>query len=100
MAARNTDIFLTTGAAVLLTDGAVSACRVQILPTSGGRGVILQATTNSTPPSSPSGGVRLDPGEILAADMTLAQLFGGIGPSEMYLWGFAVAPCTVSVSHA
>lgn len=29
MAARNTDISLTTGAAVLLTDGAVSACRVE-----------------------------------------------------------------------
>lgn len=71
MAARNTDISLTTGAAVLLTDVAVSACRVE---NKSGYTITLQATASATPPASRAGGVSLKPYGTLAADMTLAQL--------------------------
>lgn len=96
MAARNTDISLTTGAAVLLTDGAVAACRVQ---NQSGYTITLQATASATPPTSRAGGVTMSPHGTLAADMTLAQLFPGVGSGALYLWAFADLPCTVSVSH-
>lgn len=97
MAARNTDISIAPGAPVSLTDGAVTACRVQNL---SGWSISLQATATSTPPASRAGGVALSPGGTLAADMTLAQLFPGVGSGALYLWAFVDIPCTVSVSHA
>lgn len=97
MAARNTDIALTTGAAVLLTDGAVAACRVQ---NQSGYTIKLQATASATPPSSRAGGVTMSPYGTLAADMTLAQLFPGVGSGTLYLWAFVDIPSTASVSHA
>ena len=101
MAARNTDISLTTGAAVLLTDGAVSACRVQ---NQSGYTITLQATASATPPASRAGGVTMSPYGTLAADMTLAQIFPGVGSGALYLWAFvdipSAVPSAVSVSHA
>lgn len=97
MAARNTDISLTTGAAVLLTDGAVAACRVQ---NQSGYTIKLQATASATPPASRSGGLDLLAGATLGADTQLVSFFPGIAPASMYLWAFVDIPCTASVSHA
>lgn len=97
MPARNTDVTLSTTAPTLLTDGAVAACRVS---NKTGYVVLLQATATTTAPTSRAGGVPLMPSATAAADLTLADLFPGIGAGAMYLWAYADGGGAVSVSHA
>jgi hypothetical protein len=94
--AQNTTISLAAGTWTLLTDGNVTALRVVNL---GEEPIWLQATVGTTPPTTPAGALPLQPGPVLAADLTLAQLFPGVtGANRVY----ALAPraTSVSVSHA
>ena len=97
MAARHTDITVTPGAAVALTDGAVSYCRVYNPKYST---VYLQATATNVAPTSRAGALPLSAGATLAADLALADLFPGVSASTMYLWAFAETATDLSVSHA
>lgn len=97
MPARNANVIVSPSAPTVLTDGAVASCRVS---NATGYIVILQATATATAPTSSDGGIPLMPNATAAADLTLAQLFPGIGSGSMYLWAFAGNSGSVSVSHA
>lgn len=98
MPARHTSITVNQNAPALLTDGAVDAVRVF---NQGNVTVGLQATSTSTPPVSLEGFLALSQGQTLAADLTLAQLFPGVGSGALYLWAFTRGVTTkLSVSHA
>lgn len=94
---RHSNITIVAGVPAALSDGAVAACRVH---NTGGYAFTLQATATSTPPSSYAGGVTLFSGSTLAADLTLAELFPGVGSGALYLWAMSEVPGTASVSHA
>lgn len=92
--AQNTDIALTDGAWTQLTDADVSAIRVQ---NRSGYMVLLQATAAAVAPTSSNGCVEIESKEILAADITLAEIWPGVtGAARVWAWGSGV----VSVSHA
>lgn len=97
MAAQNTNITASSAAPTLLTDGPVAACRVSSLTGYVG---YLQATADTTPPASRAGAVPLMPNGTLAADLTLAELFPGVGDGDLYLWVFVDVGGDFSVSHA
>jgi hypothetical protein len=94
--AQNTNITCPTGAWTLLTNSNVTALRAMNI---GSSGVWLQATVGATPPSNTIGAIQLLENEILAADLTIAQLWPGVaGANRVY----AMAPdgSELSVSHA
>lgn len=97
MPARHQSLTVNPGAAVALTDGAVAAVRVH---NPGTAIVELQATATAAAPTSRAGAVLLRGGETLAADLTLAALFPGVGTGALFLWAFAPEPVDLSVSHA
>lgn len=81
---------------VLLTANDVTALRIN---NRGGRTVRLQATVGATPPSSWEGGIELQPGQTLVADMPLSVLFPGVsGANRVYAVGDA-EPTVLGVSH-
>jgi hypothetical protein len=96
---QNTTITCAAGAWTLLTDSNVTALRVVHL---GTEGIWLQATVGATPPSGlagTAGALPLLPNQILAADLSLADLFPGVsGANRVY--AYAPALTKVSVSHA
>lgn len=94
---RHTNIAIDAGVPAALSTGAVATCRVHNL---GGSAFILQATATSSPPITHEGGVTLFAGATLAADLSLADLFPGIGSGALYLWALSEGPGTASVSHA
>ena len=94
--AQNTTISLTAATWTQLTDGNVTAIRAVNL---GIEPIWLQATVGATPPSNTNGGLPLLPGQILAADLTLAQLWPGVsGANRVY--AFSPSASKVSVSNA
>jgi hypothetical protein len=67
----------------------------------GGAAVYLIATAGAVvPTATPSalGCKRLEGGQIIAADLTLAQLWPGISGTRLY--AYCDQPAQVSVSHA
>ena len=97
MPARHAPVNVTPGAAVAVSDGSVTAIRVNNLAAGE---VFLQATATSAPPANRNGAQRLGPYGTLAADLTLANLFPGVGVGPFWVWAFADTPATLSVSHA
>lgn len=95
---RHQNIIVNAGGATALSDGAVEAARVYCYNAD----VTLQATATNVAPTSREGAVPLAAGQLLAADMTLAELFPGVGAGALYLWAFSGSgvPTVVSVSHA
>lgn len=94
--ARNDDV--TCGASVWtqLTNSDTTAVRVR---GSTGYPLILQGTVGAVAPSSHAGSIALPPGQILTADLTLAQLFPGVaGVNRLY--AYSQYGESVSVSHA
>jgi hypothetical protein len=97
MPARHAPVNVTPGAAVAVSDGSVTAIRVNNLAAGE---VFLQATATSAPPANRNGAQRLGPYGTLAADLSLANLFPGVGAGPFWVWAFADTPATLSVSHA
>lgn len=91
------DIALQVRTAVPISNGSVTAARVH---NPSGYTVILQATASNVAPTSTAGGLPLLPNDTLAADLSLANLFPGVGAGPFFLWAFSDTNCTVSVSHA
>ena len=81
-----------------LTQADVSALRAE---NQGGYGLYLQATSDATEPSSVSGSVHLGAWRLLAADLTLQQLWPGVTDAAR-VWAYNPRTVTipVSVSHA
>ena len=79
-----------------ITNSDVSALRVQVF---GEVAVHLMATAGAAAPASLAGSLRIPGGGIVAADLTLAQLFPGVsGANRVYAW--CQTPASLSVSHA
>lgn len=81
-----------------LTAGDVSALRVQLQ--SDAR-VHLMATVGAVAPASTAGSLILRPFETWAANLLLAELFGGVpGATRLYAYADNTSGATLSVSHA
>lgn len=94
--ARNANVTLPAGEWTQLTNANASALRVQ---NRGALSILLKATAGETAPTNDEGAVELLPIEILAADLTIAQLWPGVASAtRVYAW--SPIACTVSVSHA
>lgn len=96
MAARNDNVVLAAGAWTQVTDGDVSAIRVQNIGTGA---VWLKARVGTGAIATLGGAICLDPLMTLGADTTLAELFPGVsGGNRVYAWSEGGG--LVSVSHA
>lgn len=93
---QNTTISLVAATWTQITDANVSGIRVANL---GTEAIWLQATIGAVAPSSTNGALPLLPGQILAADLTLAQLWPGV-PGANRVYALAPAATRVSVSNA
>lgn len=94
--AQNNNISCTAQTWTLLTNSDVTALRAQ------NRGTLpcyLQGTVGANAPSNSDGAISLAPGDVLAADLTLAQLFPGVsGANRVY--ALCATTSVISVSHA
>ncbi|MBB94657.1 MAG: hypothetical protein CML68_08650 [Rhodobacteraceae bacterium] len=79
-----------------LTDTDVTSLCLQNI---GAGSVHIMATTNATQPSNLGGAKRFEPGDILAANVDLADLYPGV-TAGYRVWAFGELPGSVSVSHA
>ncbi len=96
MPARNSLVTLPAGVWTQITDGDVTACRVQNV---GSDAVWIQGRVGAGSISSNSGAVCLSAMMAILGDMTLAQIFPGIaGANRVYAW--SERGSAVSVSHA
>lgn len=94
--AQNDNITLTAGTWTLLTNGDVTALRVQNL---GSGAVYIKARVGTGALSSIGGAICLDSMMAIGADQSLADLFPGVsGANRVY--GYSDAGGVVSVSHA
>ena len=93
----NTNIAVPASTWTQLTSADVTAIRVQ----HDGQRVWIMGTVGAVAPvGSPSalGAVFIDGGRVLAADLTLAQLFPGVASTRVY--AYSDQAVSVSVSHA
>lgn len=93
---QNTTISLAAATWQQLTDANVTSIRVVNL---GTEPIWLQATVGASAPSTTNGGLPLRPGEILAADLTLAQLWPGVASANR-VYAYSPNAARVSISHA
>ena len=96
--ARNDNVEIPPAVWTQLTNANASAIRVQQV---SGTSMILalQATNGSTAPTTQVGVIVLTAGNVLAADMTIAQLWPGVDGANR-VWAFANTASVASVSHA
>jgi hypothetical protein len=94
--ARNETITIPAATWTQLTNANAAAARVQ---NRSGYSVLLSATPNATAPTTTAGAVELLPGQILAADLTFAQLWPGV-TAPVRLWAYCDLSATLSASHA
>lgn len=87
---------LAANAWTLLTDAPVTTLRVTNL---GTEPIWLQATATAVAPASAAGALPLHPGETLAGDLTLEQLYPGV-TSAARIYALSPTAGRVSVSHA
>lgn len=93
---QNTTISLVAATWTQLTDANVTAIRIASL---GTEPIWIQATVGAVTPTGNTGALPLLPGQILAADLTLAQLWPGVtGANRVY--AYSPVNAKVSISHA
>lgn len=93
---QNVTISLPANTWTQISDSNIPAIRVANL---GTEAIWLQATVGAVAPTNTNGALPLLPTQVLAADLTLAQLWPGVtGANRVY----ALSPvaCRVSVSNA
>lgn len=96
MAARNDNVTLAASAWTQITDGDVTAIRVQNIGTGT---VWIKARVGAGALASLGGSICLDPMMTIGADTPLTELFPGVsGANRVYAWSEAGG--IVSVSHA
>lgn len=96
MAVFNSDVSVPANTWTQLTIDNVSAIRIHNRSLFS---IELAATFGVTTPTTTSGGLPLEGGETLSADLTLAQLFPGVTGANR-VWAFSPVPVVLSVSHA
>jgi hypothetical protein len=94
--ARNDNVTIPALTWTQLTNANATAIRVQSVILSE---VTLQATNGVTAPTTQVGVIVLAGGAVLAADLTIAQLWPGVTGANR-VWAFARTPSVASVSHA
>ena len=94
--ARNNNVEIPPAVWTQLTNADASSIRVQSVSATEMR---LQATTGVTAPSTLLGTIVLGGGNVLAADLTIAQLWPGVDGAPR-VWAFANTGSVASVSHA
>jgi len=94
--ARNDNVTIPTLTWTQLTNANATAIRVQSV---SGSEMRLQATNGITAPSTQVGVIVLAGGAVLAADLTIAQLWPGVNGANR-VWAFANTASVASVSHA
>jgi hypothetical protein len=92
----NDNVNLLESVWTLLTASDVAAARVGATSPND---IHLIATAGTGAPSGLGGAVLLPAGQMLAADLTFADLFPGVAGANR-LWAFSQVACTLSVSHA
>ena len=94
--ARNDNVAIPALTWTQLTNANATAIRVQSV---SGSEMTLQATNGVTAPTTQVGAIVLAGGGVLAADLTIAQLWPGVTGANR-VWAFATAASVASVSHA
>jgi len=94
--ARNDNVAIPALTWTQLTNANTTAIRVQSVILSE---MTLQATNGVTAPTTQVGVIVLAGGAVLAADLTIAQLWPGVTGANR-VWAFATAASVASVSHA
>ena len=94
--ARNDNVAIPALTWTQLTNANATAIRVQSV---SGSEMRLQATNGVTAPTTQVGVIVLAGGAVLAADLTIAQLWPGVTGANR-VWAFATAASVASVSHA
>ena len=92
---QNTTIHIPGGAWVPLTDADVTAITFQNV---GINFVFIQATTDTTAPTTIAGSIRYNPGQG-ERNVAMSDLFPGVSGGDR-LWAYAGQPTDVFVSHA
>ena len=94
--AQNTTVTLTARTWTQVTNSDANAVRVANL---GTEPIWVMATVGAVAPTSFAGGLPLLTGQVMAADLSLAQLFPGVaGANRVYV--YSPYASQVSVSHA
>ena len=96
MTAQNTTVTLAAQTMTELTDADVSAIRVQ---NQSAYDLFVMAAPNATPPSDTLGGILLYPGDTLAADRALSDLFPGV-TAGYRVFVYSANAAAVSYSNA
>ena len=94
--ARNDNVAIPAITWTQLTNANATAIRVQSV---SGSEMTLQATNGVTAPTTQVGAIVLAGVAVLAADLTIAQLWPGVTGANR-VWAFATAASVASVSHA
>jgi hypothetical protein len=94
--ARNDNVTIPALTWTQLTNANATALRVQSVILSE---MTLQATNGTTAPTTQVGVIVLAGGAVLAADLTIAQLWPGVTGANR-VWAFAITASVASVSHA
>jgi hypothetical protein len=92
---QNTTTSLTANTWTQVTNADVTAIRICNL---GTEPIWVMATAGATPPSNTNGALPIQPGEIMPANLTLADLFPGVAGTRVYVR--APNASRVSISHA
>jgi hypothetical protein len=79
----------------MITNNDVTAARVQNV---SGFDILIKATVGAVAPTDTLGAVNFKPGQIIAADLTLAQVWPGIAGTRLY--ALCDQNAVLSVSHA
>jgi len=96
--ARNNNVDIPLATWTQLTNANASAIRVQQVSGTSGL-LMLQSTNGVTAPTTLVGVIVLKSGDVLAADLTIAQLWPGVAGANR-VWAFASTASVASVSHA
>ena len=94
--ARNDNVTIPATTWTQLTNANATAIRVQSV---SGTEIMLQATNGTTAPTTLLGVIVLPGGDVLAADLPIAQLWPGVTGANR-VWAFSSPASVVSVSHA
>ncbi len=95
---RNAPVVVPINTWTQITANDITTLRVQILE---GKSTYLLATVGAVPPSSLDGAIAMAPGQILAANLLLSELFPGVsGANRVYAFCPTQGGSTLSVSHA
>jgi len=94
--ALNNNVEIPRAVWTQLTNANALAIRVQSVSATE---MMLQATNGVTAPTTLLGAIVLTGGNVLAADLTIAQLWPGVAGANR-VWAFASTASVASVSHA